>query len=641
MANDELKKHIHREIANASVKILEKVEDQYEFRGTGFFITSQGYLLSAYHCIKDAPPEDIFIETRFDGQFQAVVDKEKSLQDTQYDIAVLKVNHSPSHCLPLSTISHQHRSGDEVVGVGYPAGHKPENTQIGTYVGTISRFRTDNKIENDVIKGQGQSGGLIYHYATQRVIGLAVRDYDRDVMSDTGLATRFELLFEKWPELEIINDKVAQAWETGLVKWEEGKLQQIETQLDEARDLERNHAYPQALTKWQAIQALAPDKIQVSQAIQNLEDKMNLKKRVIDVQKRLTKHFKVLGATYVQIDARLRRMKKEGVDDETETLLNILEQFLSQAISAQDLIDFWSSLDQQPTKTSTDALNYQALADRLRRGDIVIFLGNDLLPSLCEHTLSREQMLSRLADSVDYSDFEGDFTSLCEYIDMNNQFGRPSLCEKLQTLVEPKTSRSIALYQLFAQLKKPLLLISATYDTHLEQTFKAHDKKFVVLFHHSEKQNTDTLFLEYSDQTEIQQCSSEHLSRMPLLEKGYSVIYKMLGRVTNSDSPDSYQALVLSEKDYFTFTQYQEKLIPSYVVNRLRNRGFWLLGHHPQSWDKRLIIRTILSKRLNEEPALTVFQQADKFARLYLKNKQIEHYPIDLKVFVENLQAQL
>jgi hypothetical protein len=48
-----------------------------------------------------------------------------------------------------------------------------------------------------------------------------------------------------------------------------------------------------------------------------------------------------------------------------------------------------------------------------------------------------------------------------------------------------------------------------------------------------------------------------------------------------------------------------------------------------------------LSKRTNEEPALTVFQEAEEFSRLYLKNKQIENYPIDLKVFVENLQAQL
>jgi hypothetical protein len=343
----------------------------------------------------------------------------------------------------------------------------------------------------------------------------------------------------------------------------------------------------------------------------------------------------------VSIDARLRRMKKEGVDDENETLLDVIEQFLNQEISADDLVIFLSSLDQQPTKISTDTLNYQALADRLRRGDIVIFLGTDLLPSLCEQTLSSEQIVSDLAEYVHYPDFSGDFPGICEYIDMNNQFGRQSLCKELQTLVEPKTEHSTALYQLFARLEKPLLLISATYDTHLEETFKAHQKKFVVLSHHLDEKNTGTLSIDYSDKTDIQQCSSETLSSMPLLKQGYSVIYRMLGRMDNSDFSFSSQALVLSEKDYFTFMQYQDQLIPSYVVEKLRNRGFWLLGHYPKSWYKRLIIKTILSKRAHEEPALTVFPQADEFDRLYLKNKLIDNHQIDLKIFVENLQAQL
>jgi hypothetical protein len=214
--DDDLKKHLHREIANATVKILEKVDDTYEFRGSGFFITPEGYLLTAYHCIEEIPPDDLFIETRFDGKFKAVFDAQKSLRDIQYDIAVLTVNYRPIHCLPLGMVSNQVALTDEIVAVGYPAGHKPENTQIGIYVGKISRFRTDNKIENNAIKGQGQSGGLIYHYATQRVVGLAVRHYKQDVMSDTGLATRFEPLFEKWFELKIINNKVAKAWDERL-----------------------------------------------------------------------------------------------------------------------------------------------------------------------------------------------------------------------------------------------------------------------------------------------------------------------------------------------------------------------------------------------------------------------------------------
>jgi hypothetical protein len=288
------------------------------------------------------------------------------------------------------------------------------------------------------------------------------------------------------------------------------KLEQIEIEvkeidsellslkIDEAQRLERNQAYPEALTQWQEIQALTLDDGQASEAIQNLEEKINLKNRIITIQKQLLKHFKTLGKTYLQIDKRLRNMRKK-VDDDTETLLNIVEQFLNNDISADDLIDFWASLEQQPSTANSYILNYKALADRLQRGDIVVFLGTDLLSSLCEQSLSNEQIISCLADYVDYTDFDGDFPDICEYIDMNNQFGRQSLCDKLQTLVKSKTNHSTALYQLFAQLESPLLLISVTYDTHLEQIFEENNKKFVVLSHHPDKTNTDILFLDYSD----------------------------------------------------------------------------------------------------------------------------------------------
>jgi len=210
ITTEQLKKTIHRELTDASVKIFEKVGEKYEFRGTGFFITPNGYLLTAYHCVGESP-DDIFIKTHFDGKYPAVLDQRKSLRDSEYDIAVLKIDYEPNHYLPLGMVSDEHIT-DEIVAVGYPAGHKPENTQIKTFIGKISGFRTDNKIENDAIKGQGQSGGLIYHYKTHRVIGLATAGYKSEIMLNTGLATRFEPLFKKWREFKQINQIVAQAW---------------------------------------------------------------------------------------------------------------------------------------------------------------------------------------------------------------------------------------------------------------------------------------------------------------------------------------------------------------------------------------------------------------------------------------------
>jgi S1-C subfamily serine protease len=222
MMDDALKKHLHNEMANATVKIL--MADK--FSGSGVFIAPEGYVLTAYHCIGECPPP-IAIETRFGDQFNAELDEAKSLKHANYDIAVLKIYGKAAHCLPLGTISTQNVT-DDVVAMGYPAGDKPEHDNIGFFFSKISQIRADNKIQiPDAIKGRGQSGGPIYHYATKRVIGLATEGYEQDVIMDTGLATRFDALFENWPELEIINKKVVQAWEKRLLALGDGKSEPL------------------------------------------------------------------------------------------------------------------------------------------------------------------------------------------------------------------------------------------------------------------------------------------------------------------------------------------------------------------------------------------------------------------------------
>ena len=165
--NENFKKQIHEELTGASVKIFEKVDNNYEFRGTGFFITSDGYLLTAYHCVCESP-NDIWVKTHFDGKFQAKLDHQKSLRDSEYDIAVLKMAYQPNHYLPLGFVSDEHKT-DKLVTVGYPAGDIADNKEIGIYFGAISKFR-GNKMEMDgAAKGQG-------HIAFPGRVGIAFPD---------------------------------------------------------------------------------------------------------------------------------------------------------------------------------------------------------------------------------------------------------------------------------------------------------------------------------------------------------------------------------------------------------------------------------------------------------------------------------
>ena len=195
---------LQQTLAKATVKIA--IGGQ--FKGTGFFITPDGYILTAFHVLGNPIP-DITVQT-FSGEWlPAQFDATKSLP--QQDLAILKISARPAVCVPLGVISSQQVT-DKVLSVGYPLGDRADNPHLGFYDGSISRLRDDGKIETDAVRGQGQSGGLLYHHASQRVIGVAVEGYKPERMI-AGLAQRLDSLLAQWAELREITARVARQWD--------------------------------------------------------------------------------------------------------------------------------------------------------------------------------------------------------------------------------------------------------------------------------------------------------------------------------------------------------------------------------------------------------------------------------------------
>lgn len=194
----------HKSLQQALARATVKITVGGQFKGTGFFITADGFILTAYHVIGAFPPS-ITVETFAGESFIAQVDTAKSLPEQ--DLAVLTVATTAPQCVPLGVISSQQVT-DAVFSVGYPLGDRADNPHLGFYDGTIFRLRGDGKIETDAVRGQGQSGGLLYHEASQRVIGVAVEGYKPDRMI-AGLAQRLDGLFERWPAL---NQSTIERW---------------------------------------------------------------------------------------------------------------------------------------------------------------------------------------------------------------------------------------------------------------------------------------------------------------------------------------------------------------------------------------------------------------------------------------------
>lgn len=195
------KERIHRELEKASVKIL--VGEA--FIGSGFFISNRGQVLTAYHCIGDFSSE-IWVESPTFGMVKATLSQEDSLRHAKLDIAVLETHRPVPHYVPLGLITKDNKD-DEIVAIGFPTG------ELIRLEGKILEL-TENGFRNNVTKDKGQSGGLIYHYKSNRVVGLTIqrKSTSPDVK---GLASRFDTLFKYWQELkEVINQRTIRIWES-------------------------------------------------------------------------------------------------------------------------------------------------------------------------------------------------------------------------------------------------------------------------------------------------------------------------------------------------------------------------------------------------------------------------------------------
>lgn len=195
-------------IRNATVKVIVGGS-----QGTGFFIPPDGYIVTAYHCIYGKGNSRdhtlrIIVNSHLYGEMDADLQEEKSLP--LLDIAVLRVNR-PSACkLPLGhfTKIFVEKTEKTVCSAGYPlieAADEPSFYKTGE-ITNLKMGDKDFLITNTVIGGEGHSGGAIFHYASNTVIGIA-KEVPGDSNRGSDKAAKIEKLFEIWPNLSKINQK--------------------------------------------------------------------------------------------------------------------------------------------------------------------------------------------------------------------------------------------------------------------------------------------------------------------------------------------------------------------------------------------------------------------------------------------------
>ncbi len=138
--------------------------------GSGFFISSEGYILTNNHVVEGADEVSIVLSDGSQQQAQIVG------ADPYADLAVLKTNVLPPAVAGLGN-SDALKPGESVIAIGSPLGDFKNTVTVGVVSATGRSIETgqgyliEGLIQTDAAINQGNSGGPLVNLAGQ-VIGI-------------------------------------------------------------------------------------------------------------------------------------------------------------------------------------------------------------------------------------------------------------------------------------------------------------------------------------------------------------------------------------------------------------------------------------------------------------------------------------
>lgn len=416
-------------------------------------------------------------------------------------------------------------------------------------------------------------------------------------------------------------------------------IDEITPLIKEAEQAKRNDALETALQKWQQVLTIAPDFERANKEISRLEQLRSLQQRGKDLLPQLLSRMDEIQPVFGEVATILSQASKRP---EVTAIMALSQQFLENSITSDDYtkqckVAFQSKNNGIQSVSNTD---YAVLAERIGKGEMVMFLGSDIAQEYGVVAKNEQQLAKDLAQQAEYPDFEGGLSSITEYLHIGTSLGARGVWEKLESAMQ-KTEAETRLHTLLAKVEAPLILISAAYDNQLERCFDQAGKLYVQLSSiicPSEHYDVGHVVASYSDGSEQDQTYlAEELSALKLHEKGYSIIYKIRGScvTTNKQSEEDKamqrDGLTVTESNYFTFARHAETIIPSYLASLLRGRGFLFVGFSPESWEQRLLVNTLLSKRKHaHDRCHTVGVSQDPLEAAFWRQQGVVPYDVNL-----------
>jgi hypothetical protein len=294
------------------------------------------------------------------------------------------------------------------------------------------------------------------------------------------------------------------------------------------------------------------------------------------------------------------------------------------------------------------------VARRLAEGRVIPFLGAGA--GLCgrpadanwregSYLPSGSELAAHLAESYAYPDSEQELVRVSQYVELTA--GDAVLFEELHSIFAGAYAPN-KLHTLLAELPGLLrergcqtcgqVVITTNYDDALERAFERAGEPVDVV-----------CYVEAADEPGTFVHVRSGGDRVPITRHEYrdfdvdsrSLILKIHGAVDRTDaSRDSY---VITEDDYIEYLAVEDisRLIPAYLMARMRTSHFLFLGYGLKDWNFRVILHKIWSQQVRHFASWAIQLGSGEIERRLWDRHGVELLDASLEDWVDAMREQL
>ena len=299
----------------------------------------------------------------------------------------------------------------------------------------------------------------------------------------------------------------------------------------------------------------------------------------------------------------------------------------------------------------------QIVCKRLEEGKVLSFLGAGA--NLCErpqeaewqssgHLPSGSELAAHLAESYAFPETGPlDLLRVSQWVEI--AAGDAALFDELHT-VFAGTYEPNKLHRLLAEIPSMLrekgkpqpgqLLITTNYDDALERAYGDANEPYDLVYYASEPNEPGRFVHVRPDGERVEIARNTDYRDFDLAER--SVILKIHGAVDRADeAADSY---VITEDHYIDYLAQEEnvgRLIPAYLMARMRSSHFLFLGYGMRDWNVRVILRLIWAGQARRFQSWAVQLSPGEIDRKMWDRNGVEIVDAPLETWVDAMREQL